>query len=702
MEHRAKELRELLTYYQRAYYTTGRSLVSDLEYDRLFDELVRIEEQHPELKTEDSPTQRVGSDLSSDFPEVQHSIPVLSLDKAYSDKEILNYIEKTIKNTNQDLSFALEEKIDGFSIVLYYTDGILQKAVTRGNGEIGNDVTANVKTIHSVPLKLTKPVNIAVRGEIYLPKADFERINQTLSEPYANPRNLAAGTIRRIKSSETAKVPLTIFCYEGFWEDSQPFSDHIQILQELKELGFCVDDHFSFFCKTKEEAQERLKQANLNGKALSFEDIEQEIVNRTEQRKTLDYDIDGLVVKVNEISVRDELGYTEHHPRWAIAYKFEAPQAQSVVEDIDVQIGRTGRVTPMARIHETRLSGSTIKNVTLHNQDYVFALELAKGDTVSISKRGDVIPAVENIIEKNTDGNTTWKMPALCPVCNSPIIKKGAHHFCSNSHCPAQEKGKLEFFCAKKQLDIEGFGPKIIEFLYDNDYVKSIGDLFRFDYKNLLRNQIEGFGEKKVQAMENAISNAKNATFEQILAGLGIPEFSHKAIELVISQGYDSIEKLMNISDPNDLSQIPGIGPVTANLIIQGLHDPQTLSTIKDLQELGFQLCKDDNPKTSQDNQNKIDQIFANQSWCITGTFQNFQPRDKAMAEIKKRGGKEVSAVSSKTTCLLAGANAGSKLAKAQQLGIKIISEQEFLAMIQQPQENLTTTKNQTEQPELF
>lgn len=679
---RAAELRNILQTYQRAYYVNGRALVSDLEYDRLFDELSALEKEHPDLVTDDSPTKRVGSDLSSDFPEVQHSIPVLSLDKAYSTDEIYSFIDKTVKAEKQnELSFVLEEKIDGFSIVLYYENGILKRAVTRGNGTIGNDVTANVKTIHAVPLKLTQPVDIAVRGEIYLPKKDFEHINASLEEPYSNPRNLAAGTIRRIYSSDVAKVPLTVYCYEGFWKDSTSFSDHIQILSELKKLGFRTDPDFSYFCKTKEEAQQRLQNAGLEGKALGFEDIPSDIAARTQTRKDLGYEIDGLVLKVNELATREDLGYTEHHPRWAIAYKFEAPQARSVVTSIDVQVGRTGRITPMARIVPTELSGSVISNVTLHNQDYVNQLEIAIGDTVAISKRGDVIPAVEQVLEKNTENNTTFIIPELCPVCNSPIIKEGAHHFCSNKHCPAQEKGALEFFCAKKQMDIEGLGAKTIEILYDNHYVKRVPDLFRFDYQALIRDGVEGFGTKKVRAIEKSVKEAKEKDFRKIIIGLGIPDLGHKAMDIITKNlAVDSVDALLDLaSDPEaciaKLSSLDGIGPVLASSITQGLCDENTKSTIKELQNLGVKFLNEKQIVSEE-------QIFSGQTWCITGTFEHFVPRDKAMEEIVKRGGNEVSSVSSKTSFLLAGANAGSKLAKAQALGVKIVSEEEFLQMI--------------------
>ena len=696
---RARELHTLLTEYQRAYYVDGRPLVSDLEYDRLFDELSRIEADHPETRTPDSPTQRVGSDLSSDFPEVEHTIPVLSLDKAYSDTEILSWITKTTKNTGENLSFVLEEKLDGFSIVLYYEKGLLDRAVTRGNGFIGNDVTANVKTIYSVPLRLTEPVDIAVRGEVFLKKAEFERINATLSEPYANPRNLAAGTIRRNKSSETAQVPLSIYVYEGFWAESMDFTDHIQILSRLKKLGFPVDPHLSFFCRTKEEAEQRLRAADLDGRTGSFEDIPQAIIDYTSTRSDLPYEIDGLVVKVNELSTREILGYTEHHPRWAIAYKFEAPQAQTQVLDIDVQVGRTGRITPMARIRETLLSGSTIRNITLHNQDYVDELELAIGDIVEISKRGDVIPAVEGVTEKNDVGNTTWHMPSTCPVCGSTIVRRGAHHFCPNYDCPAQAKGRLSFFCAKGQMDMEGLGPRTIEILYDNGFVKSIGDLYRFDF-NRLRG-LEGFGSegKKIEGIKVAILESRKTPFRNVLVSLGIPEFGKKAVDLVCDAGFDSMDRLLQTADKHDidsLSSIKGIGPITANLIIDGLNSEVTRRLIDELREAGLRM--EDEKQVPSD----LEQIFLNQSWCVTGTFVNFNPRSKAMDEIKKRGGTEVSGVSRKTSCLLAGSGAGSKLDKAREFGVRIVTEEEFLKMIGEASEEDAKPAEEEGQLSLF
>ena len=523
-------------------------------------------------------------------------------------------------------------------------------------------------------------MDIAVRGEVFLKKAEFEKINATLTEPYANPRNLAAGTIRRNKSSETAQVPLSIYVYEGFWTEPENLTDHIQILSRLKALGFPVDPHISYFCRTKEEAELRLGQAGLEGEAGSFDDIPAAIADRTGTRASLPYEIDGLVVKVNELATREDLGYTEHHPRWAIAYKFEAPQAQTQVLDIDVQVGRTGRVTPMARIRETQLSGSTIRNITLHNQDYVNELELAIGDTVSISKRGDVIPAVENVIEKNEQGNTTWKMPEKCPVCGSELVKRGAHHFCPNYDCPAQAKGRLAFFCGKGQMDIEGLGARTVEILYDKGFVTTISGLYEFDFSNL--RFVEGFGGtegKKIESIKIALQESLNTPFRNVLVSIGIPEFGKKAVDLVCDAGFDSMDKLIDLADRNDteaLSAIKGIGPKTAEIIIDGLKSETVRKLIEDLRKAGLHMEdeKEEGPV--------LEQIFQGQSWCVTGSFVNFNPRTKAMEEIKRRGGTEVSGVSRKTTCLLAGSGAGSKLDKAREFGVRVVTEDEFMKMI--------------------
>ena len=518
-----RRLSDLLRLYQHQYYIEAAPQVSDLEYDRLFDELQRLEEENPEFRQDDSPTLRVGSDLASDLPEAEHSIPVLSLDKAYSAEDVLAWMEKTDKNAGKKLTFSVEEKIDGISIVLYYEDGLLRRAVTRGNGFVGNDVTANVKTIGSVPLRLTEPVTLAARGEIYLPKNSFEKLNKEMDPPYANPRNLAAGTIRRIKSSETAKIPLDIFVYEGFFED-QP-DEQKEINSKLRNLGFRVNPRYSFF-QTPEELRSYIDRS-------------------TAERDGLDYEIDGLVIKVNEIVERESLGYTGHHPRWAIAYKFESAQGTTLLKDIDIQVGRTGRITPVGRVEPVQIGGSTVSNVTLHNQEYISMLEAAPGDTVSISRRGDVIPAVEEVIEKS--GNPVWKLPAECPTCGTGLVKRGAHHFCPNRDCPDQVRGRIFFFIDKKQMDIENFGPETAEYLINRGMISDIDDLYSCSYDVLTDEK--GFGEKKVALIKAGIEKSLEKPYMTVLSSLGIPELGRKAAELLINAGFTSIDKLINAAE---------------------------------------------------------------------------------------------------------------------------------------------------------
>lgn len=677
-----RELTDKLKIYQDTYYKEGVSLVSDQEYDRLFDKLKKLEEEHPELAELDSPTRRVGSDLTNDFPEVRHSIPVLSLDKAYSKEEVLSFFNKSIDKEGGALSFAAEEKIDGISMVLYYEDGILVRAVTRGNGEVGNDVTANIMTIKSVPLKLNESVDLAVRGEVYLPKADFLRLNDLEEDDKnkaANPRNLAAGTVRRQKSQEAAQVPLNIFCYEGFWSDkSKTPKDHLHILKKLKDLGFRINPDFAFFSDTREKAEKALEEAGLDGVGYAFSDIQDYISKETEERKGLPYEIDGLVFKINELDVRDHFGYTEHHPRWAIAYKFESPQATTVLESITCQVGRTGRITPVAEVKAVALGGSTIKRATLHNQEYIDELELAIGDTVSITKRGDVIPAVEQVLEKNELGNTTYKMPDVCPCCGARIVQEGAHQFCPNYDCPDQVKARIAFFASRDMMDIETLGPKTVETLYEKGLLKSIEDIYRADYDSLFGTP--GIGEKTIKLLKSGVEESIKQPFKVVLASLGIAELGPKMADILIDAGFDNIDKLINAAyngDESAFTSIKGVGESTAKLIIKAFKDERLLAAISYLRSVGLHMSKE-----ADENKEEYPQIFSGQVWCVTGSFENFNPRSKAMAEVEKRGGRTVTSVTGKTTHLLAGKGGGSKRADAEKVGARIVSEEEFISLL--------------------
>ncbi len=669
-----RELSDLLTLYQHAYYVENKSLVSDREYDRLNDRLLELEKKYPEYRLPDSPTMRIGSDLTSDFPEVVHTIPVLSLDKAYDITEIESWIDKTSIKSNRDLTIVVEEKIDGASIVLYYEKGILVRAVTRGNGIVGNDITPNVRTIRSVPLRLSEPVNIAVRGEIFLPLSSFDKINSKMEIPYANPRNLAAGTLRRQKSSEVSRIPLDIFVYEGFLENTE--RDHVEIMQYLTRLGFKVSERIGVF--SSQDRSSGIKSLPEHWTSGTFDDLADYITKSTVERKSLPYEIDGLVIKINEIDIRKELGYTGHHPRWAIAYKFESPEGETLIKEIDIQVGRTGRVTPVARVDAVIIGGSTISNVTLHNQDYIDMLELSIGDLVAVSRRGDVIPAVERVIEKNEDGNPVWKMPEKCPSCRSLLQKIGAHHFCPNPACPAQVKGRIFHFIGRDQMDIENFGPETVDFLLSNGFIKDIPDIYKFNYDSLV--EYPGFGEKKVELIKKGIEKSKSQPFRRVLPSLGIPEVGKKAAQLLIDAGFHDIDSITAFAEGGDasiLTEVKGIGEKTAQVILLEFSKPEILKMIRELKDAGLNFSEEETCEKEQ-----YPPVFREQVWCVTGSFENFKPRSLAVEEIEKRSGRTVSSVTGKTTHLLAGSGAGSKLVKARQLGIPVVSEHEFLEML--------------------
>ncbi len=679
-----QSLTERLRLYQDTYYKEGKSLVSDSEYDRLTDTLISLEKEHPEYASPSSPTRRVGSDLTADFPEVEHSIPVLSLDKAYSKDEVLSFFSRSIEKEGGELSFVAEEKIDGISMVLYYEDGILTRAVTRGNGAVGNDVTPNIVTIPSIPLELPEKIDLAVRGEVYLPKADFERVNSTLAEDEraANPRNLAAGTVRRQKSSEAARVPLDMYCYEGFWSDqSLTPSDHLHILKKLRDLGFRINPDFAYIARTVEEAEKGLADTGLGeGRAYSFSSLSEYIELMTEKRPSLDHEIDGLVFKINELGVREKFGYTVHHPRWAIAYKFESPRAQSKLKGITCQVGRTGRITPVAEIEAVHIGGSTVRRATLHNQEYIDELELSIGDTVSITKRGDVIPAVEEVIEKNEDGNTTYRLPSLCPCCKTPLVKKGAHLFCPNYNCPDQAKGRLSFFSSRDQMDIETLGPKTIDVLYEMNILRDVEDIYTADYRAAIG---PGIGEKTVDAIIESVAKSKEQPYRTVLASLGIPEIGKKSAEILISGGFDSIDRIIEkavAGDSTAFTSIKGMGEETAQNIIRTFRDGNFMKMVLSLRSHGLHFSLDMDRKDEED----LAQIFAGEVWCVTGSFEHFNPRSKAMDEVEKRGGRTVSSVTGRTTHLLAGKGGGGKMADAVRNGVKIVSEEEFLSLLGQ------------------
>jgi DNA ligase (NAD+) len=675
---RIEELSKELLRHQYLYYVKAEPEIPDREYDGMYDELVELEKKYPELVLENSPTKRVGSDLDNAFPEKEHTIPVLSLDKEYAGEELEKWLTKTIKNANRGLSFVVEEKIDGASIVLYYKTGQLESALTRGNGIVGNDVIENVRTIKQVPLVTPDNSDFAVRGEIYIKKSDFNTYNQTFENKYSNPRNLAAGSLRNIKSSVVANVPLNIFTYELFYEKAI-INDHILALSRLKELGFRINNSMGFFSDNKEKiAMVREKLPGIASGAVK--DLVAYVKERRAERDRLDYEIDGLVMKVNELDVRETLGYTSHHPRWAIAFKFDAPTAQTKLIDIQVQVGRNGRVTPVGILEPVKIAGSVVARATLHNQEYIDMLELGRGDWVSISKRGDIIPAVEEVIEKDLDHPTIFKFPETCPFCSSTLEKDGAHHFCKNRACPERIKRSIIHFAAKNQMDIDTLGEKTIAFMFEKGYVKSIPDLYTFDYNELLKE--EGFKEKKVNNIKASVENSKNKPFRKVLTAIGFEGLGSSAVSDLVENGFNSMEKIIETAsrkNVEDFSRIEGFGEIMARLIIQHFTDPQNLALVDALKKIGLNFREEIKETVEMEEQVLT---FKDQVWAITGSFEHFSPRSKAAEEIAKRGGKVTDSVSSKTTHLLAGNSPGSKLEKAKKSNVSIIDETAFLEML--------------------
>ncbi len=664
------DLTDTISQAEKAYYVDSKPIMSDHDFDTLFNQLVELEKQYPQFKHSLSPTSRIGSDLDSKSSEKEHTIPVLSLDKCYSIEELNNWVSKNSIQFPGQIDLVVEPKIDGAGVVLYYNNGELSYALTRGNGFLGNDITDNIKTIKSVPLTIDYKGELAIRGEVYIEKEDFKNFNTNEKDSeYANPRNLASGSIRRLKSSETRGVPLKLFVYEGYIKE-ELFKSHIDNLMFLKQNGFRVNLNCGFFSDSN-NAQLLNFENSITGKLSDYGDF---IKHFAEIRNSLRYEIDGLVIKINNLAIREELGFTRHHPRWAIAFKFDAILAETVVNDITVQIGRGGRVTPVAILEPVLLSGSTISRATLHNQDYINTLGLNCGDRVAISKRGDVIPAVEKVIEK-IGSIDPFKMPETCPECHSVLVYDGAHLFCENIECPKRMLGTMQFFVSRSQMDIESLGDKTLEFLFAKGMIRTIPDIYIFDYNAL--NGMDGFGDKKVSNIIDAVSNSKKKSFITVLSSLGLKDIGEKTAELLIKE-YHNVDAIIEAAKKNDstiFSSIFGIGEGIALSVIKHFTNKQVIEMINTLKNCGLQF-------QSEVVINNETQFLSGTKWVVTGSFEHFKPRDIASEKIKLFGGEIVGAVSTKTNFLLCGSDAGSKLDKAKSLGIRIIEEEEFISII--------------------
>lgn len=648
---RMRALEKEIRHHQNLYYVQHKPALSDREFDRLLEELARLEKENPSLASAESPTRLVGSDLDNSFPKFTHTIPVLSLANTYSLEEALEWAEKTCEAKDE---IILEWKVDGATLVLYYEQGKLIRAVTRGSGQVGDVVTANALTIRSIPHVLAKPVDLVVRGEAYMTYDEFDAFNELHGNVYANPRNLVSGSLKHKKSRETAARPIRWVAFEG---TATAKTDALN-LAWFGALGLPLAPD-TVVTKAK--------------------DLESHIAKFQKKLKKINFPVDGLVLKINSLARRQELGYTAASPRWAAALKFEPELAETLVEEIEVFTGRTGRITPRARLRPVKLAGTTVTYATLHNADYIEKLGVRAGSTVRVSKRGEIIPAVEEVVSAGS--GPPYKFPAKCPSCGAKLVRDedAVDWVCPNSECDEKIMNSLIFFCQRKQMDIGGLGEKNVELLYKNGFIRTIVDLYSLGGKREAMEQIEGFGKKSVQLILDGIEESKKQPFKRVLPSLGLKELGHSVTDILIDHGCDSADALIALVNEENaeekLEEMHGIGPNTAAAICEQLRNKETVALIEGLRAAGLTLA-------AKKEKSNLPQVFSGQSWCVTGSFENYKPRDLAMEEVKKRGGKVVSGVSSKTTHLLAGEGAGSKLEQAEKLGVRVVDEVEFRRML--------------------
>lgn len=658
VKNRIKEISDLLNKYNYEYYILDKPSVSDSEYDRLMQELVSLEEKYPEYKLDSSPTSRVGSDVVSNFKKVIHKRPMLSLGNVFNESDIIKFDER-IKKEGFNPTYVCELKIDGLAISLTYENGVLVGGTTRGDGKVGEDITSNVKTIKAIPLKLTKDIDIEVRGEIFIDKKEFNRVNKERREKgleqFQNCRNLASGSVRQLDSRVTAERNLNNFIYHLPNPLDYGLHKHSEALLFMKELGFNVNEKRRI-CKSIEEV-------------LSF------IEEITEIRDTLDYDIDGIVIKVDDIKMQENLGYTARSPKWATAYKFPAEKVTTRLTDIIFTVGRTGKITPNAMLEPVRVAGSTIRKATLHNEDYVVSKDIRIGDIVVIQKAGDVIPEVVKVdLDRRDKVLPEFKMIDKCPVCNTLLVRKGdeANHYCPNTLCDARKASVLIHFASRKAMNIDGLGDRIIEDYYNFGYLTDIPSIYELKkYKDELQS-LEGFGEKKVDNLLDAIEKSKQASLEKLLFGLGIRHFGEKSA-LIIAKKFKTMDNIMKLTF-DDLVDITDIGEVMAKSIIEYFSNPENITLIEKLKELGLNM-------TYLGKELKEDTNFLNKKFVITGTI-SVMPRDTLKEEIALRGGDVSMSVSKKTDVVIVGDSPGSKYEKAKSLGIEIWNEDKLLEFL--------------------
>ena len=633
------------------YYTLDNPSITDSEYDSLLRQLESLEEKYPEYKRSDSPTQRVGGTIISKFEKVYHEKPMLSLPDVFNIEEIESFYNK-IKNAGISPHFVCEQKIDGLSVSLVYKNGILVSAATRGDGTVGENITHNVKTIKNVPLSLPKNIDIEVRGEIFMHKDTLKKLNEEREKngeaPLQNCRNAAAGSIRQLDSSVSAKRNLDVFIYHLPNPEDYNLKTHYEALEFMKNLGFKVNTKW-------------------NKLVTSIDEIENYIDTLSKERERLSYDIDGVVIKVDELDAQKKLGYTVKYPRWAIAYKFPNDEVYTKLEDIIFTVGRTGQITPNAVLSPVIVMGSTISRATLHNEDNVISLGLKVGDIVAIHKAGDVIPEVIRALPERRNGTEKdFQMIKTCPICKSLLVKKNVDYFCVNDKCPKRNIELLIHFASKNAMNIDGLGDKIIEDFYNMGYVTNIDDLYHLDkYKEDLK-LLEGYGEKSVEKLLLSIENSKNNSLERLIFGLGISNVGSKTAK-ILAKRFENIDNIIN-ADLDTLTNIKDIGSIIASSIVN--YFKENISLINKLKDLNINM-------TYLGEKEVFNENISNKKFVITGTIEGI-PRDEIKLFIENNGGSVIGSVSKNTDALIVGTDPGSKYDKAKQLNIKIINEQEI------------------------
>ena len=649
-----KQLRDTLNENARLYYTLDASTMSDYEYDRLYRRLQDLERQHPEEITPDSPTQRVGDQTLNDFAEVIHPVPLESLEDVFDGDEVRAFLQK-VRETLPQAAYSVEPKVDGLSVALEYRNGVFYQGATRGNGRVGEDVTENLRTIRSIPKTLPEKLpRLIVRGEVYMARSVFEEINERLELEgktlMANPRNAAAGSLRQKDPRICAQRRLDIAVFNLQLAEGRDFATHTESIAYLREQGFPTIPH-----------------ALLS----DADDILREIDRLGDTRMTFPFDIDGAVVKLNDLSDRDILGSTAKCPKWAVAYKYPPEQKATKLKNIVVQVGRTGVLTPKAELEPVRLAGTTVTYATLHNQDYITQKDIRIGDTVIVQKAGEIIPEIVEVVrQERPAGTKPYCLPTVCPVCGAPVARDadGAAIRCTGAECPAQLLRNLTHFAGRNAMDIDGLGPAVLQQLVEAGLVANAADLYDLSVQDMAR--LERMGEKSAQNAVNAIAKSKENDLWRLIYALGIRQVGEKAAK-VIAAHFGSYDDFASAS-MEELVAIDDIGEVTAEYIRAWVNSPQSQDLMARLKAAGVNMvCKEE----------RLDNRFAGMTFVLTGALERFT-RDEAGEMIEKRGGKSSGSVSKKTTYVVAGENAGSKLRKAQELHIPVLTEEEFLDLL--------------------